>query len=163
MQLVRGECWLVVGLSLYSKDSSRINAVNQCKEDLCLPGPVWHYDSQKLYQGPLCHSNGKWIQQRWLLWMGGGVWMLALLWIHLRSCLALVSAYQQSVLCLNWPLWFLLWLQHALQQSPSENFGKNQRFITYKTWKLQGTPGASQVVGRERPRVLLWLRPRVRV
>ena len=81
--------------------------MNECSESvqrrLCLPGPVWHSDSQKLHQCPLCHSNGETREQRWLLWMRGAGWMLALPWIHLRSCLALVSAHQQSLLCLNWP------------------------------------------------------------
>ena len=41
---------------------------------------------------------------------------------------------------LDWPLWFLLWLQHTLSNNHQET-EKNKMFINYRSWKLHGILG----------------------
>ena len=76
-------------------------------------------------------------------------------WGLCRDCLGLCSpglilvmssphrnSILQSVLWLDWPLWFLgLW--DTFQQQPS---GKSEmsRCITHMSWRVQGTPGVTQ-------------------
>ena len=55
-----------------------ISYESRCKEDLCLPGPVWSSGSQKVSQCLLCHANMKTIES----WTVEAVWMFALPWIH---------------------------------------------------------------------------------
>lgn len=66
------------------------------------------------------------------------VWSLAFGVVSL--CFVPDSAYWSPLLWLDWPLWFLLWLQDTLSNSPQEK----KWFITYKSWKLHGTLRAKQ-------------------
>lgn len=61
----------------------------------------------------------------------------------IKNYFMLVSAYQKSMLLLDWLSWFLLQLQDALQQISSGNFEKIKVYYS-QTWILHSTPGAIQ-------------------
>lgn len=135
--------WLVAGLCFPKIACEWINAMmNQCREDPSLPGT---FESQKVYWCPLSYANGIATEQRWLLWVEGQCeWMFGLLQIH--PVVLFCTSLSLSIINVMVELALVILIVIAICPSAItiRELWRKSRFITYKTWKLHGIPGATQ-------------------